>query len=82
MHGQKILLHTALIKFYLDNGFKLTHIHQFYEYQGEKCLKNVYDTVYRARVEATETCDTLKATAIKLGANAIYGGFLLVSTFL
>ncbi len=32
MHGQKILLHTALIRFYLDNGFNLTFIHHFYEY--------------------------------------------------
>ena len=79
MHGKEILLHTTLIRFYLENGFDLTRIHHFFEYQGQTCFKDVYDTVYQARVEATETGDSLKATATKLCANAMYGIFLLVS---
>ena len=79
MHGENVLLHTALIKFYLDNGFYLTKIHQLYEYQGSKCFEDVYSKVYNARVEATETGDTMKATAVKLVSNSMYGQLLMVS---
>ena len=30
MHAKEILLHTALLKFYLDNGFVVTEVHKFY----------------------------------------------------
>ena len=79
MNAKKILLHTELIKFYLENGFRVSKIWKFYEYQGMNCFKNVYDKVYRARVEATEDKDSMKATAVKLVSNSMYGTLLLVS---
>ena len=79
MNAKKILLHTKFIKFYLQNGFTIDKIHKFYEYEGAKCFKNVFTKVYRARVEATEAKDEMKATAVKLVSNSMYGQLLLVS---
>ena len=78
MFGYNILLHTSLIKFYIQNGFVISKIHKFYEYEGRRCFKKVYDVVYKARVEATISKDEMKATAVKLVANAMYGQMLMV----
>ena len=79
MHAKEILLHTCLLKFYLENGFRILKIHKFFEYEGSPCFKKVYSTVYEARVQATETNDDLKATAVKLVSNSMYGSMLVVS---
>lgn len=83
MHGKSLLLHTHLIKFYVENGFVLTDVHHMFEYEGSECFKKVHDQVYKARVEATATeesdGDQRKATAVKLTSNAMYGQCLLVS---
>ena len=79
MQAKSLLLHTSLVKFYLENGFHVTKLHKVYEYQGAECFKKVYRTVYEARVAATETMDDLKATAVKLVSNSMYGSLLLVS---
>ena len=79
MNAKNLLLHTSLIKFYEENGFFVEKIHKFYEYQGSRCFKKVFDTVYEARVEATETKDEIKATAVKLVSNSMYGSLLTVS---
>ena len=52
MHATELLLHTCLLEFYLDNGFKITKIHKFFEYEGSECFRKVYKTVYEARVQA------------------------------
>ena len=82
MHAKNILLHTSLLKFYLKNGFYITRIHKFYEYEGRECFKKVYSNVYEALVHATETKDEMKATAVKLVSNSMYGQLLLVSLIL
>ena len=91
MSAKKLLLHTDLLRFYINNGFMLTCFHKFYEYQGSECFKNVYQRVYEARVEATEIVANQnatdeekklaekKATAVKLVSNSMYGSLLLVS---
>ena len=79
MSAKNLLLHTSLIKFYVENGFCVERIHKFYEYQGSRCFKKVFDTVYHARVQATEEKDEMKATAVKLVSNSMYGGLLTVS---
>ena len=78
MNGSNLLLHTSLIKWYLENGFKVTYIHKIFEYEGAFCFKDVFTTGYEARVEATQTNDSLKATAVKLILNSMYGQLLLV----
>ena len=77
MNAKNILLHTELIKFYQEHGFFITSCHKFFEYQPEKCFKQVHDKVYKARVEASIESDTQKATAIKLVSNSMYGRFLM-----
>ena len=91
MFHEKILLHTELLKFYVDNGFEILHVFKFFEYQGYKCLKIIHDKVYAARVEASKIKNTveatptmkasadMKATAVKLVSNSMYGQMLMVS---
>ena len=79
MHAKKILLHTSLINFYIKHGFRIGYVYKFFEYEGTHCFKDVFTTVYEARVEATETKDSLKANAIKLSANSMFGSNLVVS---
>ena len=78
MNRKEFLTHTDCLFFYLQNGFKVTKIHKFFEYEGQKCFKQVHDAVYQARVEATENGDDLKSTAVKLVSNSMYGQMLMV----
>ena len=91
MHAKNLLLHTSLLKFYMENGFYVKKVHRFFEYQGARCFEKVFDTVYKARVEATQVANDknatsedkaaaeMKATAVKLVSNSMYGSLLLVS---
>ena len=78
MHADKILLHTAVINFYIQHGFRISKVHRVYEYQPSRCFKKVHDTVYEARVKATVDNDTMRATAVKLCSNSMYGQSLMV----
>ena len=73
MRATEILLHTALLKFYLDNGFVVTKIYKFIEFQPSKCFKDFHDKLYRLRVEATLQNNQEMAAATKLTGNAVYG---------
>jgi hypothetical protein len=79
MSGTNILLHTDLLSFYLENGFVVSKIHKFYEYEGRKSLLGVHNAIYEARVAATIAKDDCRATAVKLTSNAMYGQTLMVS---
>ena len=91
MHAKELLLHTCLIEFYLANGFRIEKIHEFYEYEPSPAFAKVYKTVYEARVQATEmktkpgateeekSGAEMKATAVKLVSNSMYGGMLQVN---
>ena len=78
MFCKKLLLHTDLIAFYVQNGFKISYVHKFYEYEGARCFAKLHDIIYQARVEATCANDNMKATAVKLVANSIYGQMIMV----
>ena len=82
MSAENILLHTELIRFYIEHGFCINKIHKLFEYQPSKCFEDVYHSVYNARVEATESNDDLKQTAVKLVSNSMYGQMLMVMLFL
>ena len=79
MKCDNILIHTELIKFYCKNGFVITNVESFYEFQGSNCFTEVYDKLYSARVEATREKDSMKAAAVKLTGNAMYGQTLMVT---
>ena len=78
MFHEKLLLHTELLKLYIDNGFQIINVFKFFEYQGEKCFKIIHDKVYKARVEATLKNDKMKTMAVKLVSNSMYGQMLMV----
>jgi len=78
MHAEKILLHTELIKFYLSQGFKITKIYDFFEFEASACFDQLYTKLYESRVEATEQHDDTKATAIKLVGNSSFGQSIMV----
>ena len=94
MSAKKLLLHSELLKFYLENGFIVTKLYKFFEYEGSRCFEDVYNKVYNARVEATEIGNSsdataeqkaaaeMQATCVKLVSNSMYGSTLLVSNFL
>ena len=73
MKADKILLHSKLLQFYLKNGFRVTKVYKFVEYQPGKCFSKFYDTLYQLRVKATIENNTAQATAIKLTGNSPYG---------
>ena len=85
MNAKKLLLHSSLLKFYLENGFFMTKCYSFFEYQGQNCFKKIFNKIYRARVQATKERNIpgrkedaeRKATVIKLVSNSMYGRFLL-----
>ena len=91
MSADKLLLHTDLLKFYIENGFAVSKMYKFFEYEGSRCFENVYEKIYNARVEATEIGNSpdatdeekaeaeMKATCVKLVSNSMYGSTLLVS---
>lgn len=83
MWADNLLLHTELIHFYMKHGFIIKKVRKFYEYQPSECFDNIYRKVYEARAKATKTSkqegDNLKAQAVKLTSNAMYGRFLMVS---
>ena len=73
MKADKILLHSKLLQFYLNNGFLVTKIYKFVEYQPGKCFSKFHDTLYELRVKTTIENNTAQATAIKLTGNSSYG---------
>ena len=78
MFKNEILLHTELIYFYVQHGFQVTKVHKFFEFEGQCCFQKVHDVVYQARVDATLEDDSMKATAVKLVSNSMYGQMLMV----
>ena len=49
MKGEKILLATPLLKWYLEHGPEVTKVHQVVEFTPEPCFKPFGDTVSDAR---------------------------------
>ena len=73
MSAEKILLHTALLEFYLKNGFEVSEIYKFIEYEAAECFKDFQKTLYELRVQATVENNNAKASAAKLTGNAPFG---------
>ena len=73
MSADKLLLHTALVNFYLRNGFHVTKIHRFVEYEGSKCFEDGFEALYNLRVQATINGNGPQASATKLTGNSFFG---------
>jgi len=72
--GEKILLITPLVKWYLDHGLNVTKVYEFIEYYPSKCFEQFGLNVSEAR----HTCDSGPSKAVlaesqKLHGNSSYG---------
>ena len=47
--GEKIMLYTPLIKWYLQHGLEITNFYCAIQYQGRKCFQEFVDEVSNAR---------------------------------
>ncbi|XP_019633364.1 PREDICTED: uncharacterized protein LOC109476787 [Branchiostoma belcheri] len=74
MFGQKILLATPLLKWYMDHGLKVTRVYQVLEYIPKKCFEPFGQKVSDAR-RAGDKDDKKKiiADTMKLIGNSAYG---------
>ncbi|XP_078681482.1 uncharacterized protein LOC144916278 [Branchiostoma floridae x Branchiostoma belcheri] len=74
MFGQKILLATPLLKWYLEKGLVVEHIYQVLEYIPKKCFEPFVEAVSNARREGDRD-DRKKVIAetMKLIGNSAYG---------
>ncbi|KAL5265864.1 hypothetical protein ACHWQZ_G002033 [Mnemiopsis leidyi] len=74
MWGEKILMITPLLSWYIKHGLEVTRIHQIIEFAPKKCFKPFADRVSDDR-RAGDTNPTLKVIAetSKLIGNSFYG---------
>ncbi len=72
--GDKILLITPLLKWYVDHGLKVTKIHQTLEFLPKACFKAFGNKVSSARRAGDVDVDqTIIADTMKLLGNSGYG---------
>ena len=68
--AKQILLHTELVKFYLQNGFIVDNLSLFLEYEPGKCFKEFYEKSYALRVKATKENNQPLAQVTKITMNS------------
>ena len=72
--GDKILLATPLLRWYLDHGLEVLHVYQVIEYDPIPCFRRFGDAVSTARREGDVHRDeTIIADTLKLLGNSGYG---------
>ena len=72
--GDKILLATPLLRWYLDHGLEVLHVYQVVEYDPIPCFRQFGNAVSKARREGDVHQDkTIIADTMKLLGNSGYG---------
>ena len=72
--GEKILLATPLLKWYLEHGLEVTHVYQVIEYTPKPCLKPFGEAVSNARRAGdSDPSKAIIAEMMKLVGNSSYG---------
>ena len=72
--GDKILLATPLLRWYLDHGLEVLHVYKVVEYDPIPCFRRFGDAVSKARREGDVHQDkTIIADTMKLLGNSGYG---------
>ena len=72
--GDKILLATPLLRWYLDHGLDVTHVYQVIEYDPIPCFRRFGDAVSTARREGdVHSYKAIIADTMKLLGNSEYG---------
>ena len=73
-YGEKIVLATPLLQWYLKHGLVVSHIYQSIQYDPSPCFASFADTVSDARREGDVHPDkTIIADTMKLVGNSAYG---------
>ena len=57
MSAKKILLHSKLLKWYLNHGMNVSHIYEVIEFTPTKCFTDFTNTITSARREAEQNPD-------------------------
>ena len=52
-HAEKYFCTVEAVKFYHENGFRITKLHEVIEFQGERVIEDFYQKIYEMRVHAT-----------------------------
>ena len=74
MMGEKILLATPLLKWYLEHGLEVTRVYQVIEYTPKPCFKTFGDAVSNARRAGdADPSKAIIADTMKLVGNSSYG---------
>ena len=74
MKGDKIMLITPLLKWYLQHGLDITAVYSIIEYQPRRCFSDFADTVVEARRAGDkDPCKAIIAETMKLIGNSAYG---------
>ena len=72
--GEKILLATPLLRWYLAHGLVVDHVYQIIEYEPKPCFQNFGDSVSAARRAGDADPDkAIIADTMKLLGNSAYG---------
>ena len=72
-YGEKIVLATPLLKWYLKHGLVVSRVYQIIEYEASPCFASFADTVSDARREGDVHPDkTIIADTMKLIGNSAY----------
>ncbi len=76
--GEKILLATPLLKFYLEEGLKVTRVYQAIQWTSKSCFGPFGDFVSESRREAdADPHQKILGETAKTVGNAGYGRFLM-----
>ena len=81
MKAEKILLHSTLLKWYIDHGMKVTDVFEVIEFIPLKCFEKFADTVVEARRAASidPTKSVIAQTWKSLG-NSAFGSVIMNKT--
>ena len=78
MRGEKMLIATPLLKWYLNHGMEVTKIYQVIEYNRMKCFQKFVKEVTEARRAGDEDKDlSIIADLNKLIGNSAYGSTIM-----
>ena len=73
-HGEKILLATPLLRWYLAHGLVVDRVYQIVEYERKPCFRPFGDSVSAARrADDTDPDKSIIADTMKLLGNSAYG---------
>ena len=73
-HGEKVLLATPLLQWYLAHGLVIEHVYQIIEFQLNPCFRRFGESASTARREGdSDPNKTIIADTMKLLGNSGYG---------